>query len=192
MDPAGIDDKLIQLYGDNDILMPHMHLSVQSGDDTILRRMARRHRRSDVLQLTEKLRAVRPDFVFGADFITGFPTETDDMFAHTIDLVKQANIILLHVFPFSVRPSTPSAKMEMVDVPVRKQRAKALRQVGHDLLNAYLNNEIGKYSSVLVETGNSGFNEHYIPVKIANTCQAGQIIQVLNEKVKENGFVGKI
>ncbi len=192
VDPAGIDDKLIHLFGEYEELMPHMHLSIQAGDDTILRRMARRHRRDDILRLTEKIRLVRSDFVFGSDFITGFPTETDKMFENTIDLVKKANIILLHVFPFSVRPSTPSAKMEMVDVPVRKERAKILRQTGNDLLQMYLKGQIGKKSKVLVETGNKGFNEHYIPVILPSEVESGKIIEVLNEKVKDNGFMGKI
>ena len=192
VDPAGVDDKLIHLFGDYEQLMPHMHLSIQSGDDTILRRMARRHRREDVFILTDKIRKIRPDFVFGSDFITGFPTETDKMFENTVDLVKHADIILLHVFPFSVRPSTPSAKMEMVDASVRKERAKILRQTGQDLLQAYLKGQIGKKSKVLVETTNKGFNEHYIPVILSCQTESGKIIDVINEKVKDDGFVGKI
>jgi threonylcarbamoyladenosine tRNA methylthiotransferase MtaB len=106
LDPAGIDDKLIDLYSKYEVLMPHAHLSIQAGDDLILKRMGRRHGKEDVLTLAQKLRQARPDLVLGADFITGFPTETDEMFANTMDLVQKANITLLHVFPFSVRPGT--------------------------------------------------------------------------------------
>lgn len=192
LDPAGVDDKLIDLFEKYEALMPHMHLSVQSGDNTILRRMARRHRREDVLLLTQKLRSVRPDFVFGADFITGFPTETEDMFQNTVRLVEEANIVLTHVFPFSVRPSTPSAKMQMVDVPVRKERAKLLREKSNDLLQKYLKAQIGKTSTVLVENDNKGFNEFYIPVVLSVPTPAGKIIKAVNERVYEHGYMGKI
>lgn len=192
MDPAGIDDKLIGLFGEYETLMPHMHLSIQSGDNDVLRRMGRRHKREDVLRLTEKLRAVRPDFVLGSDFIAGFPTETEKMFENTLDLVEQAQIILLHVFPFSVRPGTPSAKMEMVDMHQRKERARRLREKGHELLQSYLQTQVGKSSVVLVEKDNKGFNEHYIPTHLIGDVAEGQIITVTNTGVSEDGLVAKV
>ena len=192
VDPAGVDDKLISLFGKYDILMPHIHLSVQSGDNLILRRMGRRHKREDVINLAKRLRTVRPGFVLGSDFITGFPTETDEMFQNTLDLVREAEIILLHVFPFSVRPGTPSAKMEMVDVHLRRERARLLREEGNELLQKYLKSQLGKTSKVLVEKDGQGFNEHYISTKINALCQAGQIIDVINEGVSDNGFVAKV
>lgn len=192
MDPAGIDDKLIGLFGEYETLMPHMHLSIQSGDNDVLRRMGRRHKREDVLRLAEKLRAVRPDFVLGSDFIAGFPTETEKMFENTLDLVEQAQIILLHVFPFSVRPGTPSAKMEMVDMHQRKERARRLREKGHELLQSYLQTQVGKSSVVLVEKDNKGFNEHYIPTHLIGDVVEGQIITVSNTGVSEDGLVAKV
>lgn len=192
MDPAGIDDKLIGLFGEYETLMPHMHLSIQSGDNDVLRRMGRRHKREDVIRLAEKLRAVRPDFVLGSDFIAGFPTETDKMFENTLDLVEQAQIILLHVFPFSVRPGTPSAKMEMVDMHQRKERARRLREKGHELLQSYLQTQVGKSSVVLVEKDNKGFNEHYIPTHLIGDVAEGQIITVTNTGVSEDGLVAKV
>ncbi|MBP5534770.1 MAG: tRNA (N(6)-L-threonylcarbamoyladenosine(37)-C(2))-methylthiotransferase MtaB [Alphaproteobacteria bacterium] len=192
MDPAGVDDKLIDLFGKYDVLMPHMHLSVQSGDNLILRRMGRRHKRETVIELAQKLRAVRPGFVLGSDFITGFPTETKEMFQNTLDLVRQTEIILLHVFPFSVRPGTPSAKMEMVDVHERRERAHQLRELGNELLQKYLNTQIGKTAKVLVEKDGQGFNEHYIPTKLNGSYQSGQILSVINEGVSDNGFVAKV
>ncbi len=192
MDPAGIDDKLIGLFGEYETLMPHMHLSIQSGDNDVLRRMGRRHKREDVIRLAEKLRAVRPDFVLGSDFIAGFPTETEKMFENTLDLVEQAQIILLHVFPFSVRPGTPSAKMEMVDMHQRKERARRLREKGHELLQSYLQTQVGKSSVVLVEKDNKGFNEHYIPTHLIGDVAEGQIITVTNTGVSEDGLVAKV
>lgn len=192
MDPAGIDDKLIGLFGEYETLMPHMHLSIQSGDNDVLRRMGRRHKREDVIRLAEKLRAVRPDFVLGSDFIAGFPTETEKMFENTLDLVEQAQIILLHVFPFSVRPGTPSAKMGMVDMHQRKERARRLREKGHELLQSYLQTQVGKSSVVLVEKDNKGFNEHYIPTHLIGDVAEGQIITVTNTGVSEDGLVAKV
>ena len=192
LDPAGVDDKLVDLFKNYEVLMPHMHLSIQSGNDTILRKMGRRHRRNDVLILAEKLKNVRPDFVLGADFITGFPTETDEMFENTLDLVKKANIALLHVFPFSVRPGTPSAKMEMVDMHVRKTRACQLRQLGNECLKNFMKNQTGKKAKVLIEKNNQGFNEFYIPTKVVGKTEVGQIVDVVNEGFDENGFVAKV
>lgn len=192
LDPAGVDDKLIDLFARYDVLMPHIHLSVQSGDNLILRRMGRRHRREDVINLAQKLRSVRPDFVLGSDFITGFPTETKTMFENTIDLVCEAQIILLHVFPFSVRPGTPSAKMEMVDVHERRERARQLRETGKELLNNYLAAQVGKKAKVLVEKDGHGFNEHYIPTQIEGVVRNGQIVDVVNTGVSEDGLVAKV
>ncbi len=192
LDPAGVDDRLIGLFGDYEALMPHMHLSVQAGDNLTLRRMGRRHKREDVIALAQKVRAVRPDFVLGSDFITGFPTETEEMFQNTLDLVQQAQIILLHVFPFSVRPGTPSAKMEMVEVHERRERAKRLREVGQNLLNCYLEKQVGKKEKVLIEKQGQGFNEHYIPTQVDENLPAGKIVDVVNERVSKDGLVAKV
>lgn len=193
LDPAAVQEELIALFGDSGVLMPHLHLSVQSGDDMILKRMARRHLRKDVLDLCAKVRAVRPDAVFGADFIAGFPTETERMFENTLDLVRKANITHLHVFPYSERPDTPAAKMPQIPVPVRKERAKRLRAAGEELLNAYMQSRIGTQARVLYETDGKGLCEHYLSVKIGKGFRSGQIIPVRLTGIAETGvFEGSV
>lgn len=129
LDPAAIDDEFITLVGEYPNMHPHFHFSIQSGDNLILKRMGRRHSREDVIRLCHKLREVRPESTFGADFICGFPTETDENFANTLKLVEEAGIDKLHVFPYSERPGTPAAKMPQIPVHIRKQRAETLRNL---------------------------------------------------------------
>ncbi len=191
LDPKGVDNQLIDLWKRFECLMPHVHLSIQSGNDEILKKMGRRHRQHDVITLVEKLRQVRSDFVFGGDFITGFPTENDNMFKDTLDLVQQANIILLHVFPFSVRPQTASAKMDMVPVFVRKRRAKELRILGEKLKQNYMYQQLGIKDEVLIETGKIGFNQHYIKTKVDKLYPAGTIVMVQNKEIKNGEFLGQ-
>src|SRR5205807_9501048 len=124
------DEDLIKAFAGEPRLMPHLHLSLQSGDDLILRRMKRRHRRADALRLCAELRRLRPEIVFGADLITGFPTETEAMFQNTLALVSDCGLTRLHVFPFSARPGTPAAKMPPVAPEIIKARAKRLREAG--------------------------------------------------------------
>jgi threonylcarbamoyladenosine tRNA methylthiotransferase MtaB len=129
LDPAAIDDKFIELVKNYKNIHPHFHFSIQSGDNLILKRMGRRHSREDVINLCHKLREVRNDSTFGADFICGFPTETEEQFSNTMKLVEEANIDNLHVFPYSERPGTPAAKMPQVPVNIRRQRAEKLRNL---------------------------------------------------------------
>ena len=129
LDPAAIDDKFISLVGKYQNIYPYFHFSIQSGDNLILKRMGRRHRREDVINVCNKLREVRPDSEFGADFICGFPTETEENFANTMKLVEEADITKLHVFPYSERPGTPAAKMPQLPIHTRKQRAEMLRNL---------------------------------------------------------------
>lgn len=130
LDPAAVDDELIELIGKYQKIQPHFHLSIQSGDNLILKRMGRRHQREDVIALCQKIRKVRPQATFGADFICGFPTETEEAFENTCRLVKEANLSKLHVFPYSERAGTPAALMPQVEVSVRRERAKILREIG--------------------------------------------------------------
>lgn len=193
LDPACVHDDLIALFGETEVLQPHLHLSAQAGDNMVLKRMARRHTREDILALCERVRKVRPDVVFGADFITGFPTETDAMFANTVDLVKRANITHLHVFPYSERPGTPAAKMPQVPVSVRKERAKILRETGEKLLNDYMLDRLGQTASVLYEADGKGLCEHYLPVHIDGAFTAGQIVPVRLTGIKQAGiFEGSV
>ena len=133
LDPAAIDDEFIALVGQYKAIAPHFHFSVQSGDNMILKRMKRRHSREDVINLCAKIRAVRPEATFGADFICGFPTETAEQFANTVKLVHEAGITHLHVFPYSERPGTPAALMPQIPVAERKHRAEILRKEGETI-----------------------------------------------------------
>lgn len=130
LDPAAIDEKFIELVGQYKNIHPHFHLSIQSGDNEVLHKMRRRHTREDVIALCDKIRAVRPESTFGADFICGFPTESDENFQNTLKLVHEAGISKLHVFPYSERPGTPAAAMEQIPVEIRKERARLLREQG--------------------------------------------------------------
>lgn len=132
LDPAAVDDDLIALFGKYTQILPYFHLSVQSGDNLILKRMGRRHQREDVIKLCKKIRSVRSDAVFGADFICGFPSETDEAFENTCKLIDEAGIDKLHVFPYSEREGTPAAKMAQIDMHVRRERAKILRNLRKD------------------------------------------------------------
>ncbi len=133
LDPAAIDDNFIKLIAEYPNIHPFFHFSVQSGDNLILKRMGRRHSREDVINLCSKIRKVRPDAVFGADFICGFPTESDENFTNTLKLVDEAEITRLHVFPYSERPGTPAARMPQIDIEKRRERAKILREKGENI-----------------------------------------------------------
>lgn len=138
LDPAALDEDLWTLIGQEERLMPHLHLSLQAGDDMVLKRMKRRHSRTQVIELVARARALRPDIAIGADIIAGFPTETDEMFENTRALVAETGLFGLHVFPYSARTGTPAAKMPQVPMPVRKQRAAILRALGHQALERHI------------------------------------------------------
>src|SRR5262249_41141868 len=130
IDSVEADHELLDAFALNERLMPHLHLSLQAGDDIILKRMKRRHLRADAIAFCHQLRRLRPDIVFGGDMIAGFPTETDAMFARSLDLVDECGLVHLHVFPFSVRPGTPAARMPQLDRATIKERAQRLRAKG--------------------------------------------------------------
>ncbi len=173
LDPVGVDDDLFRLLVEEPRLLPHVHLSVQAGDDMILKRMKRRHLRQDVVDLVTRLRAERPDLAIGADMIAGFPTETDEMFANGLRLVSECDISHLHVFPYSPRPGTPAAKMPQVHGTAVKERARQLRDAGLDRMRALLNSWVGRTATVMVEAHSNGHalgrSDHYLPVSIAET-----------------------
>jgi threonylcarbamoyladenosine tRNA methylthiotransferase MtaB len=147
--------------------MPHLHLSLQSGDDLILKRMKRRHSRQDAIEFCGQVRRLRPDIALGADIIAGFPTETDEMFARSLDLIEQCGLTFLHVFPYSPRPGTPAARMPQVAGGVIKERAKRLRRAGEAALQKRLASDVGKMRDVLIESATQGRTEHFVPVAIA-------------------------
>ena len=176
IDQVEIDEDLFEAIGDNVRLMPHLHLSLQSGDDLTLKRMKRRHLRADAIAFCRKVRDLRPDVVFGADLIAGFPTETDAMFANTLDIVDECGLTFLHVFPYSKRPGTPAAKMPQVDGPVIKARAAELRRKGASRLVGFLQAQIGARIDVLAESANRGRTPHFATVSTATSLAAGSIL----------------
>ncbi len=178
LDPVEIDDELVALLGEEPRLMPHLHLSVQAGADLTLKRMKRRHGRDDVLRLVDKARARRPDVVFGADLIAGFPTETDTMFADTLALVEQADLLWLHVFPYSPRAGTPAARMPQVPGPVRRERAARLRAAGEARVDRFLQAQRGRVVSALIELDGSGHTEHFAPVRPVEALPAGAVVDL--------------
>ena len=168
IDSVEADHDLLDVIADNERLMPHLHLSLQAGDDLILKRMKRRHARADAVAFCEQVRRLRPDVAFGADLIAGFPTESDVMFERSLALVEDCDLTFLHVFPYSKRPGTPAAKMPQVEGRVIKERARLLREAGDAALKGRLASEIGKTREVLIESATQGRTEHFLPVSIEN------------------------
>jgi threonylcarbamoyladenosine tRNA methylthiotransferase MtaB len=177
LDSVEVDADLFRLFADEPRLMPHVHLSLQSGDDMILKRMKRRHRAADALSVCDQLRRLRSDIVFGADVIAGFPTETEEMFGNTLRHVADLGITFLHAFPFSARPGTPAARMPQLPKAVITERAAALRELGARQLQQFLMSEIGRTRNVLVERGNRGHTEHFAPVRFAGHVEAGVLVE---------------
>ncbi|MCA1430931.1 MULTISPECIES: tRNA (N(6)-L-threonylcarbamoyladenosine(37)-C(2))-methylthiotransferase MtaB [unclassified Bradyrhizobium] len=177
IDSIEADDDLLDAIADDSRLMPHLHLSLQSGDDMILKRMKRRHSRQDAIGFCEQVRRLRPDVVFGADIIAGFPTETEDMFSRSLGLVDQCGLTFLHVFPYSPRPGTPAARMPQVAGGLIKERARRLRAAGEAALRQRLQAEIGATRDVLIESGGQGRTEHYLPVAIAGE-RVGSVVSL--------------
>lgn len=167
IDSIEADDDLLDAIAGDARLMPHLHLSLQSGDDMILKRMKRRHSRQDAIAFCDQVRRLRPDIAFGADIIAGFPTESEEMFSRSLDLVEQCGLTFLHVFPYSPRPGTPAARMPQVAGALIKERAKRLRAAGEVALRKRLQAEIGATRDVLIESEGQGRTEHYLPVAIA-------------------------
>jgi threonylcarbamoyladenosine tRNA methylthiotransferase MtaB len=178
IDSVEADSDLLDALSNEPRLMPHLHLSLQSGDDLILKRMKRRHARRDAISFCEQARRLRPDVVFGADIIAGFPTETETMFARSLDLVDECGLTQLHVFPFSPRPGTPAARMPQIDRAVVKDRARRLREKGETTLREYLDREVGTRRRVLVESNALGRTEQFMPVRLAAPVQPGVIVDL--------------
>jgi threonylcarbamoyladenosine tRNA methylthiotransferase MtaB len=176
LDCIEIDDALLEAFATEERLMPHLHLSLQAGDDLVLKRMKRRHSRSDAVALCAELRRRRPGMVFGADIIAGFPTETEDMFRRSLDLVEECGLTHLHVFPYSPRPGTPAARMPQVARNIVKDRARRLRQRGEAALRRHLDGEIGAVRRVLAESDDGGRSEHFTPVRFVAPIEPGIIV----------------
>ncbi|MGE5156776.1 MAG: tRNA (N(6)-L-threonylcarbamoyladenosine(37)-C(2))-methylthiotransferase MtaB [Gemmatimonas sp.] len=168
IDSIEADADLLDVIASDERLMPHLHLSLQSGDDLILKRMKRRHLRSDAIAFCAEVRRLRPDIALGADIIAGFPTESEQAFARSLDLVEECGLTFLHVFPYSPRPGTPAARMPQLSSNIIKERARRLRAVGEAALRQRLEAEVGATRNVLIESATLGRTEHYLPVAISD------------------------
>ena len=190
VDPSEVDDDLLDLIATEERLMPSLHLSVQAGSDLILKRMKRRHLRDDVIKLAALLKEIRPNIVLGADLIAGFPTETEEMFKQTVDLVSEANLLQLHIFPYSARTGTPAAKMPQIAPDVRKVRAKLLRDAGAKLIADHLSKRVGLNENVLLEKNNTGYTDQFFPMTVSGNYKAGDIVTAKVDYIKGNTLVG--
>jgi threonylcarbamoyladenosine tRNA methylthiotransferase MtaB len=168
IDSIEADSDLLDVIASDERLMPHLHLSLQSGDDLILKRMRRRHARRDAIEFCTRVRRLRPDIALGADIIAGFPTETEDAFACSEALVEECGLTFLHVFPYSPRPGTPAARMPQVAGPTIKERARRLRAAGEAALRRRLASEVGATREVLIESDRQGRTEHFLPVAVSS------------------------
>jgi threonylcarbamoyladenosine tRNA methylthiotransferase MtaB len=166
VDSIEVDRDLLDVIAEDERLMPHLHLSLQSGDDLILKRMKRRHSRQHAIDFCAKVRRLRPDLVFGADIIAGFPTETEEMFVRSLDLVEECDLTFLHVFPYSPRPGTPAARMPQVAGREIRERASRLRAAGEASLRRRFASEVGLTRQILIESASQGRTEHFLPVAI--------------------------
>jgi threonylcarbamoyladenosine tRNA methylthiotransferase MtaB len=189
IDVAEIDDDLFDLMAYNENIMPHFHISLQSGDNMILKRMKRRHNRDSIIEFCHKLREKRSDVAFGADIIAGFPTETDEMFENTRKLINEAGLQYLHIFPYSERDGTPAARMPQIPMNIRKERAKILRDEGVLELHKFFNSHINKEVEVLVENNNMAHSHNFIPVKLNSNTKIGEIIKAKLVSIEENHMV---
>jgi threonylcarbamoyladenosine tRNA methylthiotransferase MtaB len=176
IDSIEADEDLFRAFAGEERLMPHVHLSLQSGDGIILKRMKRRHRPADAVAFCDRLRRLRPDVVFGADVIAGFPTESEAMFENTLRHVDACGLTYLHVFPFSSRPGTPAARMPQLAASLIAERAAALRARAGTLLADFLSREVGGLRSVLTERGGRGHTQHHAPVRFAQPVGAKELV----------------
>ena len=192
LDIAEIDDDLTNLIGTEKRILPHIHLSLQAGDNMILKRMKRRHLREDAINKINKIRSVRPDVVFGADLIAGFPTETEEMFNNTIKLVKECNISFLHVFPFSPREGTPASRMPQLNREIIKKRAKILRELGNEQILKYYNKLENTEINLIVESESRGRSDGFAKVNLNQDYGNGNLIKMLVTGSDSSGLSGNI
>jgi threonylcarbamoyladenosine tRNA methylthiotransferase MtaB len=190
IDSVEADQTLYDAIASDHRLMPHLHLSLQSGDDMILKRMKRRHLRADTLDFVAKVRALRPDMVFGADIIAGFPTETEEMFDNSLRIVGEAGLTYLHVFPYSPREGTPAARMPQVPRKLARERAARLRAVGDAQYEALRQSRIGMMESVLFERDGLGRTAQFVPVEVPG-YGPGEIVPVRITGLSADGLVGE-
>jgi threonylcarbamoyladenosine tRNA methylthiotransferase MtaB len=186
IDSIEVDENLLQAIATEPRLMPHLHLSLQHGDDMILKRMKRRHLRDDAIRFCQEARKLRPDITFGADIIAGFPTETEAMFANSLALVEDCDLTWLHVFPYSPRPGTPAAKMPPINGKLIKERAAKLRAAGTAQVDRHLAAQTGKTHQILMENARMGRTEQFTEVLFDRDQPESQIVQA-----RITGFAGQ-
>ncbi len=189
LDPAAIDSALWDVLASEPRFMPHLHLSLQSGSELLLKRMRRRHSCAQAFGIVERARALRPDIAIGADLIAGFPTETEALFTETLGFIQEARIPYLHVFAYSERPGTPAARMPAVPVPLRRERAARLRAAGAAEALAFHRAQIGKTLHVLIERGGRGHSEHFTPVHVA--AEPGSLLRARVLAADAQGLVAE-
>ncbi|MEI6729896.1 MAG: radical SAM protein, partial [Pseudomonadota bacterium] len=192
IDAVEVDDDLYRLIGEEPRLMPHMHISLQAGDDMILKRMKRRHSRQDALNFCKKVRELRPDMVFGADIIAGFPTESEEMFLNTLNMVEEADLTWLHVFPYSARVGTPAAKMPQVAKAIRKERAARLREAGEKQVDKLLQSLVGKQVNAIVEQNKIARSDYFAQVTIDQDLPSGELVRVQVNSLENCNLIGMV
>jgi threonylcarbamoyladenosine tRNA methylthiotransferase MtaB len=192
IDVAEVDDILFDVITTEPRVMAQLHLSLQAGDDMILKRMKRRHTRDQAIEFCNAVRAIRPETVFGADLIAGFPTETDAMFENSLRLIEDAGLTWLHVFPFSARPDTPAAQMPAINGTIIKARAKALREAGEKARDSFLKSCIGTQESVLIEQPGIGRTERFARVALTGTAPVGTIATAEITGQKDGQLLGRL
>lgn len=192
LDPVEIDDDLWKLIAEEPRFMPYLHVSLQAGDNMILKRMKRRHSREDAIAMCARAKSYRADMSFGADIIAGFPTETDEMFENSLRIVEECDLTFLHVFPYSEREGTPAAKMPQVDKAVRKERAARLRDLGQKQLQKFLQSNVGKEIKAIAEKGGILRAENFAPIKISENSEPGKIYNIHTTGVDGETLTGRI
>ena len=192
LDAIEIDKNLIDIINHEERLMPHLHLSIQSGDNTILKRMKRRHSREDVINLCNNLKKFRSNIVFGADIIAGFPTETNEMFLNSKKILNECDLTYLHIFPYSNRPNTPASKMPQIPNKIIKERAKILRLEGNKIMQKFLKEQVNKKHKVLFESETEGHSENFVPIKILSKHKIGEIIEVRGKKIINGKLISQV
>ncbi len=193
LDGIEIDDRLFDLLTGEQRLMPHVHLSLQSGDNMILKRMKRRHSREQAIDLVERLKAKRPEIAIGADIIAGFPTEDDTMFANSLTILEQCDVVHGHIFPYSPKQGTPAAKMPQLDGNVIKERAKILREaVTRRALN-WRRSLVGSRQKILAEmSGDAGYAENFVRVQLDSPASKGEIVPVEITGMQNKKLIGRV
>ena len=192
LDAIEIDKNLIDIINHEERLMPHLHLSIQSGDNTILKRMKRRHSREDVINLCNNIKKFRNNIVFGADIIAGFPTETNEMFLNSKKILNECDLTYLHIFPYSNRPDTPASKMPQIPNKIIKERAKILRLEGNKIMQRFLKKQINKKHKVLFESETEGHSENFVPIKILTKHKIGEIAEVRGKNVINGKLISQV